>query len=294
MKTHWLQFMKRDGVSTVELVLILSALVSVAILFKDSLMDFTERVESAEFAKRERVESMTFGGEVKTVRSRSATLGISPNKGAGSNGLIDRVLVEPIRNLLLGGRSQPLSPSYENTSSERKPEALDAVLNQFSVESSKRYEPTLFNTYCNIFAWDATSAMNAEIPHWINWKTMMPYAYDTKLSYSENAKLASEVNVNTLFDWMEGHAGMIGYREVSDAEARAAANQGKPAVGIWQNPKSGSSGHIVVLRPYDPSRGGDPEKIYVAQAGRVPCNYIALDKIFSPGKIESVKFYVHD
>lgn len=53
----------RRGGSTAELLLITAALVSVAIVFKDSLVDFTERAANAAFVEPPKVERMTFGGE---------------------------------------------------------------------------------------------------------------------------------------------------------------------------------------------------------------------------------------
>lgn len=294
MKGRWIYLSNCRGISTVEAVIIVAALVSVAIMFRGSLNGFTDNAVASEFNTRKSVEIMTFGGEMKEGKRRSGVLKESPDQSSGFGDFISKTIVAPLRSLISAGRSEPVSITISNDSLNRSPASLNAVLDQFCVETAKRYQPTLFSTYCNIFAWDATRGMNAEIPHWINRKTMAPYAYNPGLSYSENAKIAYEVNVNGLYDWMERNADSIRYRQVSEQEAKEAANTGKPVVAIWKNPKEGSSGHIVVLRPYDANRGGDPEEIYVAQAGKKTCNYIALEKIFSPSMRSALKFYTHD
>lgn len=54
-------FLDSRGMSTVELLLIMSALVSVAILFKGSLMGFTELAIEKVFNDPPKAERMTFG-----------------------------------------------------------------------------------------------------------------------------------------------------------------------------------------------------------------------------------------
>lgn len=294
MKLKWSALSNGRGVSTVELVIILAALVSVAVMLRGSLNGFTDRAVAAEFNTKKSAEIMTFGGDIKEGGGRGGMLQARPERGSGFRDFIDNTIVSPLRNLISGGRSEPVSIAIASDSSSRSPALLNAVLDQFYVETAKRYQPTFISTYCNIFAWDATRAMNAEIPHWINRKTKASYAYNPALSYAENAEIAYEANVNLLYDWMERNAESIGYREVSEQEAKMAANRGQPAVAIWKNPKEKSSGHIVILRPYDTNREGDPELIYVAQAGRKTSNYIAIEKVFNSNMRTSLKFYTHD
>lgn len=263
----------KRGVSTVELLLIMAALVSAAMLFKSSLIDFIQKAAEMAFKDTPQVEWMTFGGETKHGKE------VAPIGG---------------RLKLPVNRAMPVTPSFISRAGERDTATLDAVLNQFKVETALRYHPLLNRTFCNIFAWDATSAMNAEIPHWIDKRTQMPYTYDPALTYNENARLANEVRVNTLYDWMQSHSSAIGYREVAEEEARRAANSGKPAVGIWKNPDPKRSGHIVVLRPFDPDKGGDPNRTFIAQAGSNTHNYASIDKVFKSDKMKTVKFYVHE
>ena len=58
--------------------------------------------------------------------------------------------------------------SAHEPSGNRSAANYNAVLDQFSVGNNPRYARRNGNTYCNIFVWDATRAMGAEIPHWVD------------------------------------------------------------------------------------------------------------------------------
>lgn len=324
MNKQWHYIKNQRGVSTVELLLITCALVSVALIFKDSLIGFTEKATVKVFAEKSRAERMTFGGETKTGTAPSAGTVVSKTKeppvvstpatpvpttpvpatlpSPPAPVVATPVTVVPPKGTaketgvlkLPKGQAIPTVAQYTNTADQRGVDAINTVLNQFKVQTTTRYQPVPNKTFCNIFAWDATSAMNAEIPHWIDRKTNMPYTYNIHLSYAENAKLATETNVNRLYDWMQTNGNAIGYREVSEEEARKAANMGKPAVALWKNPAVGHSGHIVVLRPYDAAKGGDPNGTYIAQAGSHTYNYINIEKVFGSSKMKAVKLFIHE
>ncbi len=63
MKKRCRRWGNERGLSTVELLLIMSALVSAALIFKGSLTDFTAHAIEKVFAEPEKAERMTFGGE---------------------------------------------------------------------------------------------------------------------------------------------------------------------------------------------------------------------------------------
>ena len=65
---------------------------------------------------------------------------------------------------------KPSFASITSSAGSRSAAQYRKVIDQFNVESNKRYTPGE-NTYCNIFIWDVTRAMNAEIPHYINAET---------------------------------------------------------------------------------------------------------------------------
>jgi hypothetical protein len=129
------------------------------------------------------------------------------------------------------------------------------VLSQFEVERNPRYRPRDGKTYCNIFVWDVTSAMCAEIPHWTT---------DDGSTALPTTAGAVQRNVNAMFHWLQTHGRKSGWSRVTASEAQAAANRGEPTIAIWQN-STGGNGHIVMIRPGSITHKGPA----AAQAGGI-------------------------
>jgi LysM repeat protein len=181
----------------------------------------------------------------------------------------------------------PVKPLITNTG-ERSAENYNAVIDQFNVASNPRYKIRNNNTYCNIFGWDVTVAMGAELPHWINRATNEPYTYDTSKTYAQNADVARELNANSVADWVRDYGPNYGWRPATAQEAQAAANAGKPTIGVWKN--TGGIGHVIVVRP-NPTNDGE---IHIAQAGASNYNHGTLSNHASSKFRNGVLFYVHD
>lgn len=175
---------------------------------------------------------------------------------------------------------RPVDPPLINTSELREPDLYNAVLNQFGVETNPRYTPRNGNTYCNIFVWDATKAMGAEIPHYVN-------------SNGEPVAVGKgyELDANGVVNWLENHGENNGWRAISASEAQEFANLGKPTVAAWEN--SPGIGHVAMVRPggdYSPSNGP-----VIAQAGGVNTNASTVSERFKEGwKNNEVLYYVHE
>jgi LysM repeat protein len=146
----------------------------------------------------------------------------------------------------------PLDAPLQNQPGDRSAARYDQVLNQFGVGSNPRYRPRGGNTYCNIFAWDATRAMGAEIPHWVDQQGRPARM---------GAAGAWEMDANAVNRWLNNQGGSSGWRRVSAAQAQAHANGGAPAVASWRNP--GGIGHIGMIRPGEVTSRGPA----LAQAG---------------------------
>lgn len=196
-------------------------------------------------------------------------------------------------NITGTGASKPIIPFITNNGA-RSAANYDAVINQFDVANNPRYAKRDNNndgvkeTFCNIFVWDVTLAMNAEVPHWVRNETNEPYMYDTSITYSKNALAAHEMSANRVAVWLNTYGSVYGWNSVSSrAEAQAAANFGKPTIGVWNNP--GSTGHVVVVRP---NLSGDGE-VHIAQAGFSNYNDGILSKHSSLGFVNEVIFYTH-
>ena len=178
---------------------------------------------------------------------------------------------------------RPTTPVITSNEYNRDPAAYRAVINQFKVDSSERYRPFRDgNTYCNIFMWDVTCAMGAEIPHYINPETGAPMYYpDVKGSKSLTAREIDE--------WLGNYGYAYGWRETNAEIAQRHANLGKPAVTT-----AGTLDHVQVVCPsrdgeYDPVRG-----VAIAQAGRIVTSYTHLSSIYSSSAQKSVRYWIHD
>lgn len=126
------------------------------------------------------------------------------------------------------------------------------MINQFAVGDNPRYARRNGNTYCNIYAWDVTRAMGAELPHWRRHDGTPAEPFE---------RGAYEMNANGTARWLNEHGEQYGWRQVSAAEAQAHANRGGPAVAIRENP--GGIGHVAVVRPGEMTDRGP----CIAQAG---------------------------
>ncbi|MBS1151852.1 MAG: Muramidase (flagellum-specific) [Myxococcaceae bacterium] len=121
---------------------------------------------------------------------------------------------------------EPVTAPVRSNASNRSRGLYDDVVNQFAVGVNLRYARRDGNTYCNIFVWDVTKAMGAEIPHWVNGR---------------------ELDANSCNSWLRSQGAAHGWKQLSASEAQAAANRGQPAVASWNNPVG--IGHIAMVRP---------------------------------------------
>lgn len=179
---------------------------------------------------------------------------------------------------------KPVSPAIVSNETNRSPETLRQVIDQFGVETSLRYQPYRRgnDTYCNIFLWDVTSALGCEIPHYVDPVTGQPRRYPDIKGAVELGAVATE-------DWLERYGPSYGWREVNALTAQNYANQGKPAVTT-----AGSIGHVQVVCPssdggFDPIRG-----VTVAQAGSRNIGYTHLTGIYSSASVGKIRYFVHE
>lgn|GEM_PF-1146716 len=208
-------------------------------------------------------------------------------------------------NLTSTRRDLPIQPPITNQVGERSPGTYNQLIDQFDVENNPRYKRQGNRTFCNIFVWDVTRAMGAEIPHWVN---------DKGEPCKPHERGAREINANLTAKWLKEHGQKYGWREATREEAIANANAGKPTVAIWynnspqkgtfdaDNPWShdwGNSGHIVMVRPQKDK--SNPSAVYIAQAGINNYQYTRLENGFSKDKMKQTKephdyfkYYIHE
>ena len=172
---------------------------------------------------------------------------------------------------------EAVTPFYTNGIAFRRADLYNQVIDQFDVKNNPRYTPRYSDegellTYCNILAWDVTSAMGAEIPYELRDEKGIVYQYQ---------------NVPRMNTWLSGSEGRAaGWRPATEAEAIANANEGKPTVSLHPTK------HIQVVRP---QQNGDTG-VMVAQAGKtsVISNYDAMGNAYGNIGLEKIVYYVHD
>ncbi len=167
----------------------------------------------------------------------------------------------------------PILAPLRGTVTSRTPTLLSKVVAQFDVTRAIRYQPTATDTYCNVFVWDVTRALDCEIPHWVD-KGNKPAKPGTK-----------ELTVNATCDWLATEGMNEGWLPIAEAEARLRVKAGYPTVAIWKNPAG--HGHIAMVVPPRPDA---VDATFIAQAGRTNFAYGLLSLGFGP---RSVTFYSH-
>jgi hypothetical protein len=183
--------------------------------------------------------------------------------------------------------SKAVTPSVVSSPGARSAAMYRHVIDQFNVENNPRYMVNKNgdnDTYCNIFLWDVTRAMNAEIPHYVDPQTLEARTYP-------DVSGARELNANGIYDWLAQKGSEYGWARVSAEQAQQYANRGMPVVTAWKN-ETGAHGHVQVVCPsedgrYDASRG-----VTIAQAGRRLTSYTPIKSIYSE-RLKDVVYYAH-
>ncbi len=162
---------------------------------------------------------------------------------------------------------KPCSGAF-TSSPPRSGDTYARVLEQFHVADHARYAPTLRQTWCNIYAWDVTTAMGCEVPHWID-------AGGAPCAPGEG----KETVANQLIDLL--NAGAWGWYEAPFPIE--AATRGQPVIAGWKNPRG--PGHVAMVRPHCVNG-----RIVVAQAGRTCGDRLSLQTAFGS---RPVTFWTH-
>lgn len=171
-----------------------------------------------------------------------------------------------------------IDPPLTNAPGQRDPHTYDVVINQFAVEINPRYRKDQQGegeTYCNIFIWDVTKAMGAEIPHWVD-------EYGNPTAQFEGSELCA----NGLIKWLEDYGGKYGWEVLDARKAQAEANRGKPVVATWKNPDG--VGHVAMVRPGEYSETQGPA---LANAGAINSNHTTVKEVFGN---KEVIYYYHE
>ncbi|MGI6151293.1 MAG: hypothetical protein ACOYIR_05015 [Christensenellales bacterium] len=180
----------------------------------------------------------------------------------------------------------PVCPAITSDASQRSAQAYADVINQFRVETNPRYavnQKGRGDTYCNIFVWDVTSAMNAEIPHYYNAETGAPM--------KRGEQDARAMNANAMFDWLKEFGEEYGWREVTAEEAQHLANAGHPVVTALKRP--GAHGHVQIVCPSKDGTFNPQKGVTVAQAGSNLTRYSHITDILGSSSLSKVSYFAH-
>ena len=231
---------------------------------------------------------MKMQGDKEALRSNVMSSGYDPYV----LGLIDRgVFNARMPDVSITGRAivpveqwKPTTPAITSDPSSRSPELYRAVIEQFQVATEERYRPFRNgSTYCNIYVWDVTRAMGAEIPLYTDPSTGEP-------RYYPDTKGAKSMGAIAMDNWLGTYGRAYGWHEVDAKTAQLFANRGIPAVTT-----AGSMGHVQIVCPsrdggFDTARG-----VTVAQAGRIVTNYTHISSIYGTNSLNNnVRYWVNE
>lgn len=147
---------------------------------------------------------------------------------------------------------QPAQISLASSEDCRSPECLRACVKQFDAANSLRYtrnQMGLDETFCNVFCWDCTRALECEIPHWCGDR-------GESLGVGKGRELSAAGMIGWLGMWGAEHGWWLA---AGLSEAQPYADKGWPVVVSWLNPHGTS--HVAMLLP---SAEGQH---HIAQAG---------------------------
>lgn len=168
-----------------------------------------------------------------------------------------------------------------SASAANKAKALTDIVKWLNVENKShlRYKPIPNATYCNIYAYDYCYLAGAYLPRvWWMSKALIDLSAGKSVQ-PIYGKTVSEINANTLFEWLKNFGPRFGWRRTASIdELQEAANAGQVAIVCAANKVPGKSGHIVAVVPETGSNKAERDdgvvvKPLQSQAGRTNHNY---------------------
>jgi hypothetical protein len=180
----------------------------------------------------------------------------------------------------------------QNDAAHRSLTAYASVIDQFDVQYNPRYaiwyNPNThkYDTYCNIFAWDVTRAMGAEIPHWEDSSgNRMDDHTGFEMGAGNQLGDATHGIGMGMLTWLRTYGNSFGWTKLSTASAAQSwANSGKPVIVIGNG--GDNLGHVAIVRPgtVDPTLGPataqagatnfDNKHVYNGFVGNTQASYV--------------------
>ena len=170
-------------------------------------------------------------------------------------------------------RNFPLDAPITSSEGRRSAYLYSLLLGQFHVEEAARYAADA-NTYCNVFVIDVTHNMNADLRNVLE-------------------DPVNGTSVNDIAKALKKNGKANGWYRVDWRVAQQMADNGKPAVALWENPDPQHHGHIAMVRP---GSVGDSRGVALAQAGAFTVNASHLQELFVSGEnaLVPVEYWYHE
>lgn len=225
-------------------------------------------------------------------------------KGLAKDALNDLIIENKDYDMTDTTTWNAITPRFQSNTKHRFADTYSELINQFEVESNPRYTPRDGHTFCNIFAWDVSIAMNVELPRFVEVNKVGDHEEATGKALGRNAAghkvytsdaTATELNANRLAIWLKAQGFNYGWKSVTPETAQERANQGYMTIGVID--ESPNIGHVHIVRPAPDGKKYNPAKgVYIAQAGgssAISNGLYFLDK-YSKTKYGQYCFYSHD
>ncbi|MCL6286214.1 hypothetical protein M3P21_22235, partial [Ruegeria sp. 2012CJ41-6] len=162
-------------------------------------------------------------------------------------------------------------------------------------KTSIRYLPAAGKTYCNIYAHDFAYLCGTYIPR-VWWdKDALQDISNGKSIREEYGKTVSELNANSLHDWLENYGSEFNWkREKQIMNLQGRADDGSVCIIVARRKNRKRSGHISAVVPR--SKGYTSKKWPVeSQAGSINYQYhIKRSAWWEKEKFDSFSFWHHD
>lgn len=144
-------------------------------------------------------------------------------------------------------------PRRDGATDVAKAADLIAIIKHLNVEKSARYKAT-GATFCNIYAHDYCFLAGVYLPRvWWMRKAIATLAAGGSVA-PELAVTVSELNANSLFNWLEEFGQDFGWVRTFDlTDMQSAANAGQVGIICAQRKELNSPGHICAVVPETPN-----------------------------------------
>lgn len=190
-------------------------------------------------------------------------------------------------------RRNPADPEAEKSA------ALGQIIRYLDVEKSARYAPDTRSTYCNIYAYDYAYLGGAYIPRvWWTSKAIVDLRAGKSVAAQYGATV-SELNANSLYNWLEDYGAEFGWKRVFDAhEIQEAANGGGIGIICAIRKNLNEPGHICAVVPetatYTAVRTAGKVGVPLqSQAGRTNKKYFSQNW-WTSANFRQSGFWIHD